>query len=74
MKAKLVIAFVFLVMLWVSVAGVEYELVMWFGIVFTSSSAFSLYAGCLGRCFEPPKATKMRIGFIIGALADAAPL
>jgi hypothetical protein len=28
LKAKLVIAFVFLVMLWVSVAGVEYELVM----------------------------------------------
>jgi hypothetical protein len=63
MKAKLVIAFVFLVMLWVSVAGVEYELVMWFGIVF--NLFVSVFALCvlLGALFRAPEGYEDENGF-----------
>src|SRR4029453_10136589 len=64
-KAKSVIAFVFLVVLCVSVASVEYDPVMRFGSCLTFPSAFSLYSCYWAHYFEPPKVTKMRMGFIL---------
>jgi hypothetical protein len=74
MKAKLVIAFVFLMMVWVSVASVEYELVMRFGILFNLFvSVFALFV-LLGALFRASEGYEDENGFHIGALADAAPL
>jgi uncharacterized Tic20 family protein len=74
MKAKLVIAFVFLIMVWVSVASVEYELVMCFGILFNVFvSVFALFV-LVGALFRAPEGYEDENGFHTGALADAVPL
>jgi hypothetical protein len=74
MKAKLVIAFVFLIMVWVSVASVEYELVMSFGILFNVFvSVFALFV-LVGALFRAPEGYEDENGFHTGALADAVPL
>jgi heme A synthase len=74
MKAKLVIAFVFLIMVWVGVASVEYELVMCFGILFNLFvRVFALFV-VLGALFRAPEGYEDENGFHIGALADAVTL
>ena len=74
MKANSVIAFVFLIMLWVSAAGVEYDLVIHLGVllsVFLSAFALSVPMGGLLRA---PEGYEDENGFHIGALADAVAL
>lgn len=74
MKAKLVIAFVFLLMVGVSVASVEYELVIHFGMVFNVVvSVFALFV-VLVALFRAPEGYEDKNGFHIGALADAVAL
>jgi NADH:ubiquinone oxidoreductase subunit H len=72
MKAKFVIAFVFLIMVWVSVARVEYDLIMRFGILFNALvSVFALFV-LLGALLGAPEGYEDETAFHIGALADAA--
>jgi uncharacterized Tic20 family protein len=72
MKAKLVIAFVFLIMVWVSVISLEYELVMCFGILFNLFvSVFALFV-VLGALLRAPEGYEDENGFHVGALAGAA--
>jgi hypothetical protein len=73
-KAKSVIAFIFLVVLCVSVASVEYDLVMRFGVLFNLSvSVFALFV-LLGALLRAPEGYEDENGFHIGALADGAAL
>jgi hypothetical protein len=69
-KAKSVIAFVFLVVLCVSVASVEYGLVMRFGVLFNLFvSVFALFV-LLGALLRAPEGYEDDNGFHIGALPD----
>ena len=71
-KAKSVIAFVFLIMAWGSVASVEYELLTWLGILFDLFvSVFALFV-LLGALLRAPEGYEDENGFHIGALAGAA--
>jgi hypothetical protein len=70
-RAKSLVAFMFLVLLWVSVTSVEYALVMHLGIlsdVLVSVLALSLLLGALLRA---PEGYEDRRGFHIGAPASA---
>jgi len=73
MKAKSVIAFVFLIMLWVSATGVEYDLAMHFRILSSVASALALVV-LMGGLFRAPEGYEDQNGFHIGALADAVAL
>jgi hypothetical protein len=67
MKAKLVIAFVFLIVVWVSVVSVEYELVVSFGILFNVLvSVFALLA-LLGALLRAPEGYEDNSGFTVGS-------
>jgi hypothetical protein len=73
MKAKLVIAFVCLIMVWVSVASVEYELVMSFGIPFNLFvSVFALFV-LLGALLRAPKGYEDENGFHIWCTSGRRP-
>ena len=73
-KAKSAIAFIILVVIWVSVAGVEYDLVMRFGILFNVFvRVFALFV-VLGGLLRAPEGYEDENGFHIGALADAVSL
>jgi hypothetical protein len=70
-SAKSLVAFMFLVLLWVSVTSVEYALVMHLGIlsdVLVSVLALSLLLGALLRA---PEGYEDKSGFHIGAPAGA---
>jgi len=69
--AKSIIAFLFVVIVWVTVATVEWDLALHFGIVcnvFVSVSALFMLLGALLRA---PEAYEDKNGFHIGALAGA---
>ncbi len=73
-NAKSVIAFIVLVMLWMSITSVEYDLVMRFGILFNVFvSVFALFV-LLVALFRAPEGYEDEDGFHIGALADVVPL
>jgi hypothetical protein len=70
-KAKSVIAFIFLLVFWVCVAGAEYDLVMHLGILlslFIGIFALSLLLDTLHRA---PEGYEDENGFHIGVLAGA---
>jgi hypothetical protein len=70
--AKSVIAFIFLVIIWLIIAAVECDLALHFGILctaFVSGFALSLLLGALLRA---PEGYEDENGFHIGALAGAA--
>ena len=73
-KAKSAIAFIVLVVIWVSVAGVEYDVVMRFGILFNVFVRFLALFVVLGALLRAPEGYEDENGFHIGALADAVPL
>ena len=74
MKAKLVIAFVFLIMVCMSVASVEYKLVRSFGVAFDLfASVFAVFV-LLGALLRAPEGYEDENGFHIVALADVVPL
>ena len=70
-RAKSVVAFMFLVVLWVSVAGVEYNMAMRFRILSSVASICGLLV-LLGALLRAPEGYEDETGFHIGALADAA--
>jgi hypothetical protein len=73
-KAKSAIAFIVLVVIWVSVAGVEYDLVMRFGILFNVFVRVFALSVLLGALLRAPEGYEDQNGFHIGALADAVAL
>jgi hypothetical protein len=70
--AKSVIAFVFMVVLYVGVDWVEYDLVTRFGIMLSGFvSAFALLV-LVGALLRAPEGYEDEYGFHIGALAGSA--
>jgi hypothetical protein len=70
--AKSVIAFIFLVMVWLTAATVECDLALHFGILCSVFvSVFALFM-LLGALLRAPEAYEDENGFHIGALAGAA--
>jgi len=69
-RAKSVVAFMFLVVLWVSVASVEYNMAMRFRILSSVASISGLLV-LLGALLRAPEGYEDETGFHIGALADA---
>jgi hypothetical protein len=70
-RAKSVVAFMFPVVLWVTVASVEYDLAMRFRILSTVASVCGLFL-LVGALLRAPEGYEDDTGFHIGALADAA--
>jgi hypothetical protein len=69
--ANSVVAFIFLVLLWVSVTSVEYALVTYLGILFdVLVSVLALFL-LLGALLRAPEGYEDESGFHIGALAGA---
>jgi len=69
-RAKSVVAFMFLVVLWVSVAKVEYNMAMRFRILSSVASICGLLV-LLAALLRAPEGYEDENGFHIGALADA---
>jgi hypothetical protein len=69
-SARSVIAFVFLVILFVTAAWAEYDLAMRFRIASSVASVCGLIA-LLGALLRAPEGYEDETGFHIGALADA---
>jgi hypothetical protein len=69
-RAKSMVAFMFLVVLWVSVAKVEYNMAMRFRILSSVASICGLLV-LLGALLRAPEGYEDETGFHIGALADA---
>jgi hypothetical protein len=69
-RAKSVVAFIFLVVLWVSVAKVEYNMAMRFRILSSVASICGLLV-LLGALLRAPEGYEDETGFHIGALANA---
>jgi hypothetical protein len=70
-RAKSVVAFTVLVVLWVSAASVEYNMAMRFRILSSVASICGLLV-LLGALLRAPEGYEDETGFHIGALADAA--
>ncbi|HZR06323.1 MAG TPA: hypothetical protein VFA61_10910 [Candidatus Udaeobacter sp.] len=70
-KAKPVVVFLFLIMAWVSVASIEYELVRWLGILFNLFISVFALSVLLGALLRAPEGYEDENGFHIGALAGA---
>jgi hypothetical protein len=73
MKAKSAIALVFLIVIWVSAAGIEYVLAMHFRILLGVASGLGLVV-LLGGLFRAPEGYEDENGFHIGAPAGVAGL
>ncbi len=69
MNAKSLIAFVFLVILFVTIACAEYDLAMHFRIASSVASVCALIV-LLGALLRAPEGYEDENGFHIGALAD----
>ena len=69
--AKSIIAFLFLMMVWVIVATVEWDLALHFGILCSALVSISALFMLLGALLRAPEAYEDENGFHIGALAGA---
>ena len=69
--AKSIIAFLFLVIVWVTVATVEWDLALHFGILCSVFVSVSALFTLLGALLRAPEAYEDKNGFYIGALAGA---
>jgi hypothetical protein len=70
--AKSVIAFIFLVMVWLILATLECDLALHFGILCTAFLSVLALSLLLGALLRAPEGYEDGNGFHIGALADAA--
>ena len=70
-RAKSVVAFIVLVVLWVSAVSVEYDLVMRLGILFSGSVSLFALSILLGALLRAPEGYEDENGFHIGALTNA---
>ena len=73
MKAKSAIVFIFLILIWVSAAGIEYGLAMRFRILSSVASVLALVV-LLSGLFRAPEGYEDENGFHIGAPAGFAGL
>jgi len=71
-RVKSVIAFTFLVLLWLTVANVEYDLVVHLGILFSVCGSVFTLSVLLGALLRAPEGYEDENGFHIGVLANAA--
>ena len=69
MKAKFVIVFVFLIMLWASAIGAEYDLVVHFGFLLSVVVGVFALLVVLKGLVGAPEGYEDEDGFHIGALA-----
>jgi hypothetical protein len=69
MKAKSVIAFVFLIVIWASAAGVEYDLAIHLGFLLSAVVSFLALAVLMGGLFRAPEGYEDENGFHTGAPA-----
>jgi hypothetical protein len=72
MKAKSVIAFVFLMVLWVSAAGVEHDLAVHVGFLLSACVSIVVLVVLLGGLFRAPEGYEDESGFHVGAPAGLA--
>ena len=72
MKAKSAVAFLFLILIWICAAGIEYNLAMHFRILFSVASVFGLIA-LLGGLSRAPEGYEDENGFHIGAPVRITP-
>jgi hypothetical protein len=70
-RAKSVVAFVVPVVLWVSAASVEYDLVMRLGTLVSGSVGLFALSILLGALLRAPEGYEDENGFHIGALTNA---
>jgi hypothetical protein len=70
--AKSVIAFIFLVIVWLIVATVECDLALHFGILYTAFVSVFALSLLLGALLRAPEGYEDENGFHIGALTGAA--
>jgi hypothetical protein len=68
MKAKSAIAFIFLILIWVCAAGIEYDLAMHFRILFSVASVLGLVA-LLAGLSRAPEGYEDENGFHVGTPA-----
>ena len=68
MKAKSAIAFIFLILIWVCAAGIEYDLAMHFRILSSVASVLTLLVLLVGLS-RAPEGYEDESGFHIGAPA-----
>ncbi len=68
MKAKSALAFLFLILIWVCAAGIEYDLAMRFRILFSVASGVALVV-LLGGLVRAPEGYEDENGFHVGAPA-----
>jgi hypothetical protein len=71
MKAKFVIVFVFLMMLWVTAIGAEYDLVVHLGFLLSVVVGVFALLVILSGLVRAPEGYEDEDGFHIGALAGA---
>jgi len=72
MKAKSVIAFVFLIAIWMSAAGVEYDVAIHLGFLFSAVVSFLALVVLMGGLFRAPEGYEDDKGFHTGAPAGIA--
>jgi hypothetical protein len=70
-KAKSVIAFIFVVILYVTAASAEYDLAMHFRILYGVASVCALFV-LVGALIRSPEGYEDETGFHVGSLANAA--
>jgi hypothetical protein len=70
-RAKSVVAFIVPVVLWVSAASVEYDLVMRLGTLVSGSVGLFALSILLGALLRAPEGYEDENGFHIGALTNA---
>jgi hypothetical protein len=68
MKAKSALAFLFLILIWVCAAGIEYDLAIHFRILFSVASVLALVV-LLRGLYRAPEGYEDESGFHIGAPA-----
>lgn len=73
-RAKSVIAFAFLILLWLSAARIEYDLVTRLGILSRVCLSVLALSVLVGGLLRAPEGYEDENGFHIGVLTDAASL
>ena len=66
---KSVIAFVFLIVIWASATGVEYDLAIHLGFLFSAVVSFLAFVVLISGVFRAPEGYEDENGFHIGAPA-----
>ncbi|MBO0695708.1 MAG: hypothetical protein J2P56_06350 [Verrucomicrobia bacterium] len=71
-RAKSIFAFTFLILLWLIAAGIEYDLVMHLGVLYSFCVSIFALSVLMWGLLRAPEGYENQDGFHIGVLADAA--